>query len=117
MLQAGPADEEMAEASPLREAPAEETSVPRAADIEMGGGLPVDQAFLDALPADLRAEMMATQTAPPSVEPQSLAEGAGPATNEAAAQPESTGTEVPATNGRPAAGKRLEVALASLSRH
>lgn len=42
--------------------PADGGDVPRAADIEMGpDGLEMDESFLEALPADLREEMMQAQ--------------------------------------------------------
>lgn len=59
--QEDPADQEMADASPVREEAAAETPVPRVADIEMDSSVPVDPAFLEALPRDLREEMLAAQ--------------------------------------------------------
>ena len=56
----------MAEADPLPDLVPDDTSgddVPRAADIEMGpdGLESMDESFLEALPADLRQEMMQAQ--------------------------------------------------------
>ena len=90
-------------------AAAEEAAVPRAEDIDMGSPSDgaVDQAFLDALPADLRAEMVAAQAgrlAQPAGQPQqpppapsTQATPPEPASAAAAAAP--AGVLVPASPG------------------
>ena len=61
-MQAEAGDQEMTEAEPMAEE-AGGGEVPRAADIEMGpdGLESMDESFLEALPADLRAEMLQAQ--------------------------------------------------------
>lgn len=66
-------DQEMADAAPLEPAVEEATGgsgeeAVRAADIEMDPAAAegVDQAFLDALPPELRAEMLASRDQPAS---------------------------------------------------
>ena len=78
-------------------AAAEEPAVPRAEDIDMGSPSDgaVDQAFLDALPADLRAEMVAAQ-AGRLPQPASQPQQPPPAPSPQATPPEPASAAAPA---------------------